>query len=89
MHNDTGKAFPVYAGKSQFYVIGRDEFLEMNEEIEMLKEIQAIRKECPEYEDIYREQFMTPIPSQKVEIIKTDTRIPDCIEKPHKYMVFW
>ena len=44
---------------------------------------------CPEYEDIYREQFMTSIPNQKVEIIKTDTRIPDCIEKPHQYMVFW
>ena len=33
---------------------------------------------------------MTPIQHQKVTEIETDWRkIPNCIEKPHGYMVFW
>ena len=90
--NDCGKDLTdrCQGFKNPLYVPSRGEYLDSLDEIEMLKELQSIRKECPQYEKYYKENVMTPIQHQKVTEIETDWRkIPNCIEKPHRYMVFW
>lgn len=90
--NDCGKDLTdrCQGFKNPLYVPSRGEYLDSLDEIEMLKELQSIRKECPQYEEYYKENVMTPIQLQKVTEIETDWRkIPVCIAKPHAYMVFW
>lgn len=72
--NDMGK-YLVGDLQNHRFIPPQDEDIEIFREMEMLKDIQQIKKECPQALDFYIETNCTPIQEQPIKVIKTDTKL--------------
>ena len=72
--NDMGK-YLVGDLQNHRFVPPQDEDIETFREMEMLKDIQQIKKECPQALDFCIETNCIPIQEQPIKVIKTDTKL--------------